>query len=473
MSGFDEIELVVTRPVQAEIDSLKGKGNSRQASRARTAASQISLLLDLADNRRKVRDGNPVVHLRVDQTLRPDKDVSDVLDYEQRDDQLVGIVLGYQKAHPDRAVKLLTDDSGPKFSAKAVGVQFQSTPSEWFLPPEEDEASKRTNALKAELDLYKRQEPSFKVTFEKPSGGRLEVSACKYEPLTAEQIDDLMARLQAKHPLAADFGEVQAKEPEPMGPLDIAAFALPAEGEVRLVTQGDIDHYRKRYDEWTQDCRAKLGNLAKVLQVQQARPEISVVIENVGSRPAEDALVVAEFEGPFGIGLPKSKADDEPEKSPDQRGIELVSPPRAPQAKVIEKGAFNLGSLIKRGISSGMDSKLTLPHVYRPPEPRDPNAFYLKVGSRGLPLERVVYQCDQWRHGQRPEDFDFEVWFHIDPGTHSGVIKVGVHAANLTQPVRTHLPVSITVTSISCLTHATAMVDAVKNAPTSSRLAVG
>lgn len=473
MSGFDEIELVVTRPVQAEIDALKGKGNSRQASRARTAAGQISKLLDLADNRRKVRDGRPVVHLRVDQTLRPDKEASDVLDYEQRDDQLVGIVLSFQRANPDQVVKLLTDDSGPKFSAKAVGVRFDSTPAEWFLAPEEDEATKRANALKAELELYKRQEPSFKASFEKPSGDRLEVNVHKYEQLKADEIDDLIARLEAKHPIATDFGEAQAKETELKRPLDIAEFKLPPEGEIRPVTPGDVAQYRKRYDEWIQDCRSKLGNLAEALHAQQVRPEIRVVIENVGSRPAEDALVVAGFEGPFWIGLPKKRDDDEPEKTPYQLGIELASPPRTPRPRVIEKTDVNVGDAIQRLNASGLEASLLSPRVYLPPEPRDPNACYLKVGRRGLPLNRIEYECAQWRHGQRSKTFDFELWFHVDPGTHSGLLSIGVHAANLTHPVTMRLPVAITVTPTSCLTYATAMVDAAKNAPKSFRLALG
>lgn len=471
MGDFDEIELVVTRPVQKEIDALKGKGNSRQAARARAAASLINLLLDCEDHRHRVRDGKPVVHLRLDLLLRPEKPQPDSLDYEQHDDQLVGIVLGYQNVHPDVVVKLLTDDSGPKFSAKTVGVKFQSTPSGWLLPPEEDEATKRANALKSELDLYKRQEPNFKVTLKKPQGSRLEISVNKYEPLTAEEVDSLMTRLQEDHPLVTSFSEAQPKQHVPKGPFDLAALAIPVGAGMQPVAPADIEHYRKRYDEWLQDCRAKLTNLPKALHQQLALPETSVTVENVGSRPAEDALVVAEFEGPFGIGLPKKKSDDEPERSPYQRGTELANPPRPPETRPIGKGPYSIASLIKRSSYPHVDTKVTLPHVYRPPEPRDPNAFYLKVGSRGAPLQRIVYACDQWRHGQRAEDFDFELWFHTNPGTHSGVVKLGVHAANLTQPVRINLPVSITVNAVSCLTHATAMVDAVKG-PSRYRLAI-
>jgi len=261
--------------------------------------------------------------------------------------------------------------------------------------------------------------------------------------------------------------------PDQKRPVDIAEFKLPPEGEIRPVTPEDVARYHKRYDEWTQDCRAKLGGLDKVLQLRQARPEISFVIENEGSRPAEDALLVAGVEGPFWIGLPKTKGDKGSDPSPYDLGIALAAPPKAPQPQVIERNDVNVGDMIQRLSASGLDVDMLSPRVYRPPEPRDPNACYLKAGSRGRPLKRLEYECAQWRHGHRSKTFDFELWFHVDPGIHSGVINISVHAANLTQAVTMRLPVAITVSPMSCLTYATAMVNATKDAPKSYRLALG
>lgn len=163
MSGFEAIELVLTRPVQAELDSLKGNGNGRRASRARAASTLMRELLASEDGTKRLRNSSPVVDLRLDTRLRVDPSAADVLHYEERDDQLVGTVLGFQKAKPDSAVRLLTNDTGPMASAKTVGVTYQVTPEDWFLLPEDDESSKQAKALKDELDLYKNQEPKVRI----------------------------------------------------------------------------------------------------------------------------------------------------------------------------------------------------------------------------------------------------------------------------------------------------------------------
>lgn len=146
--------------------------------------------------------------------LRVDPSAADVLHYEERDDQLVGTVLGFQKAKPDSAVRLLTNDTGPMASAKTVGVTYQVTPEYWFLLTEDEESSKQAKALKDELDLYKNQEPKVRIEHGNVSTKRFTATMVTYEALSDGQIADLVERLQAKHPLATDFGEVEEQDPD-------------------------------------------------------------------------------------------------------------------------------------------------------------------------------------------------------------------------------------------------------------------
>lgn len=472
LAGFDSVELVLTRPVQAEIDSLKGKGNSRQSSRARSASTQVRLLLNSTDNRLQVRAASPAVHLSLNPFLRTEPAASSVLDYDTRDDQLVGIALGYQNAFPGRTVRLLTHDTGPMASAKAVGLTYQEIPEAWLLPPEADEAAKREAGLRSELDLYKRQEPKFVIAFDSGGVRRLAVTAVRYEPLTESQIQELVDRLRANHAQASDFGETEARERTPQQKLG-SSLLPPAKEVFSPATQEDIERYRERYAEWIADCASRLRNLSQVLQAQEAMPRIQLSIENSGSRPADDALVVCEIEGRLYLCPPESKKDDEPEKSDVELGRALPRPPQPPIGRWIKTGRSVIGSALGRLLDVGIADRSFLPPKFYQPTPRDPNAFYFKLGSRGTPMQRIEYECAQWRHAQPSENFEFDIWFPLEPGTHGGIARIGVHAANLTRPEHGELPISITVTQVNCYEHAKQLVELLSFAPKTFRLGSG
>lgn len=62
------------------------------------------------------------------------------------------------------------------------------------------------------------------------------------------------------------------------------------------------------------------------------------------------------------------------------------------------------------------------------------------------------------------------MWFPLEPGLYTDVIKVVVHAANLTQPAPGQLPIAITVHAASCVDTAAAMIDALNSTPAGMRL---
>lgn len=211
LGDWDQIEVLLTRPVQSEIDALKGKGNGRQASRARRASSLIRELLKAEGERLKLR-GKPLVNLHLRHDLRRDESASKDLDYDERDDQLVGTALGFQKANTKDTVWLLTNDTGPMASAKAVGLQYREIPDEWLLPPEADASEKRESALKEEIAHYKSQEPSFLVELSAITEDRLPFSVTIFKSLSAKELDDLLSRLTARFPLCNFFSPSEVNE---------------------------------------------------------------------------------------------------------------------------------------------------------------------------------------------------------------------------------------------------------------------
>lgn len=152
---FDEVNLIVSRPVQAEIDRQKGGGNTRLSKRARKTSSMFRDILLSEEKYLEVRTSKPTVRLYLKQDIKPDESLSDQLIYGERDDQLVGITSSFAKLHSENQVFLLTHDTGPMTSADMVGVKFIPIPDEWLMAPETNESDKQITKLQAEVNRLK------------------------------------------------------------------------------------------------------------------------------------------------------------------------------------------------------------------------------------------------------------------------------------------------------------------------------
>jgi PIN domain len=171
---FDEVHLVISRPIQAEIDEQKNKGGDRLAKKARAAASRIRDLITGEDDHELVRPSGPTVKLFLDPRLRPSEELADVLDYSLTDDRLVGLVHAFAKQNEGADARVLTHDTGPMATARMVGVAFSPVPDGWLLPPEPSESDRRVRALEAEVARLTDNEPKFAISCVDANGNELE-----------------------------------------------------------------------------------------------------------------------------------------------------------------------------------------------------------------------------------------------------------------------------------------------------------
>lgn len=458
---WDRIEVLLTRPVQTEIDALKGKGNGRQASRARRASSCIRELLQTEGERLPLRE-RPLVELCLRHDLRRDESASMDLNYDERDDQLVGTALGFQKSNSDAVVWLLTNDTGPMASAKAVGLEYREIPEEWFLPPEADDSEKRESALKAEIARYKNSEPSFVIKLLPTNECQLQASLTTFRSLSVPESDELLARLAAKFPLCTYFGPSEIQE-RLTNRYPASAYFGQTKEVFHPATPEEIDDYRKAYAKWENECAERLSDLPSMLHKVMVWPKIAVQIENVGSRPADDALVVLDVQGNLLLRSPKCQEDDEEKNGDCQKSLRLSPAPSAPNGKWKRSELFDVGrsfASLVRNERAWLNEDLLRPLLRDVASRRDPNGLYFKEGRRGLPSAHIEYECAQWRHAQSAENFEFDVLCPLEPGTYSALLKVEVHAANLTHPEVVLLSMKLSVEESSCLEAAEQMVAA-------------
>jgi hypothetical protein len=442
LGSFDEIRLIVSRPVQNEINKHKNRGNDRVAKRARTAASLLREIIAAAGTQKGVRNAEPVVKVMVRIDLRPDPNLEVRLDYSEPDDRLVGIAHAFAQQNSGADVRVLTHDGGPLASAKMVDVGAEIIPDDWLLPPETSDAEKKVAALEGEIARLKKTEPQIVIGCHDANGGdtkTLEIEVPHYLPLTEDEVSHLMKRVGDRFPIATDFGAPDEQGEHPIG---IIGFRT---REFVPVTAKQISNYQAEYAGWIEKCEEILRSCHVALERRSNAPRIRFWAENIGTRPAKDTLVTIEAKGELALMVPERKKPEADEP------LALPRPPRAPRGRWVDQDPFNMlhGAFgTAHALGSLFDARPLPLDLLKPPRPRDPNAFYYKPWPE-VPVPEVNLECIQWRHGVGPEEFEFEIHFdRTQAGTVEGALEFRIHAENVSGIEKLLAPVRITIREV-------------------------
>lgn len=473
LGDFVEISVVVSNPVLREIDYRKNKGNDRVGRRAREASALFREILK--DGPKILRESDPRVTLSVEPHHQHSKVLKDRLNYDERDDQLVGTLYEFVENNSGVDARLFTHDTTPMFTAQGLDLNGLMIPDNWLRPPENTETEKEIAALRTENARLKKAEPSFSIRCVDGTGteiSTIEALYTFYEPLTEEQIDELMQRLKDSFPLATDFGP---REPVERSSQQLRGISIRALNDTFVpVTDEEIEKYRNDdYPQWLETCEARLRNLSGVLQAEETNPSFVFGAENTGTRPATDALITITARGNFQI-MPPYREDnddddgDEDENLDEQFSAVLPDPPRAPHGKwrsPIGEGQRALASIAETmrmlgGHSGQSASELPILRTQNyMPAPRDSNEFYYKSGRPRFPQDAFSLECDQWRHDDGEEPFFGEIHVSKDQEKVAGALECRVQAANLSQTASKKVPVRIAVANVGAFERASELVE--------------
>ena len=466
LARFEEVHLIVSRPVQKEIDNQKNKGNNRISKRARKYNSTFRDIILRDCEYKIIRAENPCVKVFIRPKYTYTLLLSDKLNYQERDDQLVGTVYEFMQQHPDADARLLTHDTGPMATATMVGVAVEPIPDNWLMPPEKSEDEKKISALSNELARIKKTEPLFLIECldnEDKVIERLEYEYTRYRPLNGDEIASLMKRIEEHFPAATDFGTREQIERKARN----IGIGLWGQREVfKPVTDEEIASYKDdEYPRWLEECGKLLHDYHHSKQLRQRQPMVSFVVMNTGTRPGKDALITIEASGNFRIRPPA----DETGNKERNRSIELPAPPKPPRGQwLVDPGGFSnalrsfeaIGTLsVHNPLSTLHDSVPPILHPLDDLIPqRDPNAFYWKPERPIRSQRSISLECAQWRHGTDEECFEAEVYFDTNAKEVSGVLECRIQAENLSDPMVKRIPVRILVRQIGIFEMAECMV---------------
>lgn len=471
LGAHDHVEILVTRPVITEIDSLKGGGNGRRAARSRLASKRFRSLMTMPALSARIRETPGIVDLCLRQNLKPIQPEPEELDYQSGDGRLVGTMLAFCRADPDALAVLLTHDNGPAMSAEAVGLRSVFVPDAWLLPPESTD-----NALKAKLEQYERQEPRFEISLSPEGRKGIQATLPHYQELTQEELLVLMSYLKARFPRANDFGSTEPAE-HPVKFESARLSFTQARDVYEPASREDIDGYNKAYAKWEEDSRKHLQDVHRLLHIAQAWPRLEMSIANIGSRPANDALVVLDVQGSEDVSLLPPRArkggDDDGDDDDDAgplKGVNLAkllrlqAPPPPPRGTWRRIDAYTMVSRSLAdlpGFGKSIEPAILSRSHFVAPQ-IDPNKIYFKEGGRGEPDRHIEYSCQQWRHAQPAHELELLVISRQpSAATCSGVIRVEVHASNLTRPAVATLPFKLTFERTSSFEEAKKLVEAI------------
>ncbi|WP_299326413.1 PIN domain-containing protein [Parasphingopyxis sp.] len=471
--GVDHVRIIVTRAAQRELDNHKKNRNGRTFKKALKAVQLLRTLVTDDVDELVIQKETPRVTLSLAPLLKPVGEIVDSLDLAVPDDVIVGCVPAYATQNPTESVVLLTHDSGPMATAKALNIEYKAIPDHWLLPPQNDPVARENIRLRDELKTLQRQEPDFSLVAIDKNGETiegLEASIEVYEELSETEIEELIERLKTLHPRVTDYGSPETT-PKPELPVSFAPFSVltfePADPkQVR-------DYNDRKYPEWIDKTRISLRRLHSELNRRTERPAIGFKAQNHGIRPAKGCLIQFDFNGPIFGCLPKSEGDDTDEAA-SEKPLRLPRPPTAPSGRWVsqERGARQaidnlLSGLSHQDVARQIDRALyadqvtdhigpLLPHM---PKPHNPDGFYWKDVKPISPQDTVALTCDNWRHGIDPEFFDFVLYADGDDPHAEGAVTCEIHAENVSSPVKLTVPVSLHFVTVSTFDSAIELIE--------------
>lgn len=349
--AVDPVIIALTKPVLTEIDKHK-KSGGRTRRRATEISGRIRGMLTHQPPETIIQEAGPRVVLRLMPIIQPDPELASSLDYTNNDDRIVGTVATLSKDEKFASVTMLTDDSVAASTAHSLGISFYLIPESWKRPPEETTEAKRIKELEKDVSIYRAQEPSISIA--DASGDPTQAHVVRRIALALEpsEIDQLIDKLKAHHPLKEDFAT-----PEPESLADgTEIYYEPPDAEA-------IEKYRSEaYPRWIGACRSIFEELHNGRIEPEAEVTVTFSIVNGGTRPASKMRVSFEAIGNIHLGRDMRDPDSDEDRN-DSAGqsaptpiAKLPSPPVAPVVRRIVKrppaaSKGNVAKLIAPGTS--------------------------------------------------------------------------------------------------------------------------
>lgn len=304
--GVSDITVMIPRTVINELDKHKDSTHLKRKirERARSSLQKIESWFEGTE----VRPGISAFECYV----RPKFDLAGrELDPNRNDDVLIATVLQFKSDNPNDAVVLVTQDVGPKLSARRLGIQVMELPRQYALPDDPDPIERENQELKARIARIENALPRVSAVFLTENGYTIHQKIVIRQPPALDeeamrvQLDKRKSSLPEFHPPPPS---VTAESP-------LAAFQQVLKTNLNdVISQGEYDRYNRERGEYFIAYEAYLRRQSDYDAMRYVGTLLEIAVINSGTAPAEDVDVLLHF--PDGFSLYSSenlpKAPEEP-----------------------------------------------------------------------------------------------------------------------------------------------------------------
>jgi hypothetical protein len=342
--GVDEVLVVVPRITIRELDKHK---DHHESSKIRNRArKRLQIIEKWAEA--ETTTVRPGVLARVYNKL-PTCDFAALhLDRNRADDLLVATIAQYQQDNPTQQVLLITQDTTPRLTARALGLQASGISDEFALRGEIDPVEQENRELRRQLDRMQNAAPKLLFGFageERPSAL---MKASLVRPQSKESwISSEMQKVRQNHrprrPSAATLGSFAA-----------------AVSVLGVIPPEEYDRYNRDLERFFEKYEGYLAKAWSEKLMEGLSIQLCFELLNDGGAPAEEIDFHLHFPDGFTLDQHSEAMFDiaEPPQPP--------TPPRTQMQMIGESLPSSLGY-------SGMYDRAILPDFSRLERQRPPN----------------------------------------------------------------------------------------------------
>ena len=411
-----DITILITRPVQNEIDKLKNDGNSRRSRRARETTSLFREILAVDNLSFLVKTKNNNITFKFAKQYSEEilSKLNPSLDMSNNDDRILAILNNYilDGLLNIESCAFLSNDTNPILTARLNGIPVIQIPDSWLLDPENDDKDKEILKLRQQVSEYQKKEPIFEIKFNENDNfistknlNEFDVLIHVYNQIKDTEIDELVDLLEKKHPQQGSFKDDEIGFSKRLNRITnpMQTYYPPDDDEIK--------EYNAAYQNWKNDIHKLFFCYADKRNKYAHIIPFEITLKNIGNISAENLLLI--FEILSGGQLVSPDFDD---KVLVKRWA-YPTPPDPPTGKWKNNSFFATDRVLAaqaRIIQPNLDIPLVTLRDMININKRDKNSFYWKDGRPKENTSLWQFECEEFRHKLDGEPFPYYLVFNED-----------------------------------------------------------
>lgn len=205
-------------------------------------------------------------------------------------------------------------------------------------------------------------------------------------------------------------------------------YRSPRETEIKKYSE-------ERYPAWVREVKHFFQELSSNLENPTRTISFYILLENIGSIPAENFVIEFQALGGLYINLPKSDDDGE-----NKDIISFPKPPIAPSGAWVSYQKASITAIERSLFPNNFDFASLTRNINNE---KDKHAFYWKDRRPPMIKKDWICECAEFRHLVQPEQFEIGLVVPPSMKGENGALKCLITAKNLPEPVEYILPVII------------------------------